>query len=278
MFRIGEFSQIARVSGRLLRYYDSLGLLRPVRIDPATGFRYYSADQLPRLNSILALKELGLSLDQIAKMVDDKIGPEEIRGMLMLKKAELEQSLIAEQSRLRHIESRLKQIEEQGALADYDVVVKRVPAQPYLAVRSEFAGMPGAVAMLRTVLAVTRRAVPAGARGPLIVVAHSDFDDEKLDLEIGIGLNEERKLRVPLPDKLEMKPTELPAIEISAAVVRGGPTYQAHLAFGALGVWMEANGFTVAGPCREVFLEPPFQPPDEEHSVIEVQFPVAKAA
>jgi DNA-binding transcriptional MerR regulator len=277
MFRIGEFSQIARVSGRLLRYYDSLGLLKPLRIDPATGYRYYSADQLPRLNRILALKELGLSLDQIAKMVDDTISPGEIRGMLMLKKAELEQSLAAEQSRLRHIESRLRQIEEQGAMADYDVVVKRVPAQPYLAVRSEFAGMQGAVAMLKTVLTATRQ-IPAEARGPLIVVAHSDFDDERLDLEIGIGLAEERKTRITLPDRLEMKPTELPAIEMSAAIVRGGPTYQAHLAFGALGVWMEANGFTVAGPCREVFLEPPFQPPDEEHSVIEVQFPVAKAA
>lgn len=278
MFRIGEFSQIARVSGRLLRYYDGIGLLRPVRIDPATGYRYYSADQLPRLNSILALKDLGLSLDQIAKMVDDKIGPDEIRGMLMLKKAELERSLRAEETRLRHIESRLRQIEEQGALADYDVVVKRVPAQPYLAVRSEFAGMPGAVAMLKTVLEATRRAVPAEARGPLIVVAHSDFDDETLDLEIGIGLNQERKARVKLPDKREMTPVELPAIETSAALVRGGPTYQAHLAFGALGVWMEANGYTIAGPCREVFLEPPFQPPDPEHAVIEVQFPVAKAA
>ena len=70
MFRIGEFSQIARVSGRLLRYYDSIGLLRPVRIDPATGYRYYSADQLPRLNSILALKELGLSLDQVHAEAD----------------------------------------------------------------------------------------------------------------------------------------------------------------------------------------------------------------
>ncbi len=277
MFRIGEFSQIARVSGRLLRYYDGIGLLRPVRIDPATGYRYYSADQLPRLNSILALKELGLSLDQIARMVDDRVGPDEIRGMLMLKKAELEQTLRAEQSRLRHIESRLRQIEEQGSLTDYDVVVKRVPAQPYLAVRAEFAGMPGAVAMLKTVLAATRR-LPAEARGPLIVVAHSDFDDETLDLEIGIGLAQERKARIPVADKLELRPSELPAIETSAAIVRGGPTYQAHLAFGALGVWMEANGFTIAGPCREVFLEPPFQPPDEEHAVIEVQFPVTKAA
>ena len=92
MFRIGEFSQIARVSGRLLRYYDSIGLLRPQRIDPETGYRYYSAGQLERLNRILALKELGLSLDQVARMLDDKISAAEIRGMLALKKAELERT------------------------------------------------------------------------------------------------------------------------------------------------------------------------------------------
>src|SRR5581483_10239178 len=59
MFRIGEFSKIARVSGRLLRYYDEIGLLSPQSIDPETGYRYYSARQLPRLNRILVLKELG---------------------------------------------------------------------------------------------------------------------------------------------------------------------------------------------------------------------------
>ena len=53
MFRIGEFSKIAQVSGRLLRYYDEIGLLIPESIDPETGYRYYSARQLPRLNRIL---------------------------------------------------------------------------------------------------------------------------------------------------------------------------------------------------------------------------------
>ena len=103
MFRIGEFSQIARVSGRLLRYYDSIGLLRPQRIDPETGYRYYSAGQLQQLNRILALKELGLSLDQVARMLDDKVSATEIRGMLALKKAELEQSLAEEAARLRQV-------------------------------------------------------------------------------------------------------------------------------------------------------------------------------
>src|SRR5262245_12572379 len=65
MFRIGEFSRIARVSCRLLRYYDEIGLFTPARIEQASGYRYYSAAQLPRLNRILVLRELGLSLEQI---------------------------------------------------------------------------------------------------------------------------------------------------------------------------------------------------------------------
>jgi DNA-binding transcriptional MerR regulator len=158
MFRIGEFSQIARVSGRLLRYYDGLGLLRPDRIDPQTGYRYYSARQLPRLNRILALKELGLPLDQIARMLDEQVSADEIRGMLMLKKAELQQSLREEEARLRSIESRLKQVEEQGSIADYDVVIKSAPAQPYLSVRSIFPALGDAIAMMRGVgEAVTER-------------------------------------------------------------------------------------------------------------------------
>jgi DNA-binding transcriptional MerR regulator len=62
MFKIGDFSRIARVSCRLLRYYDELGLLRPTLVDRDSGYRYYSASQLQQLNRILVLKELGLSL------------------------------------------------------------------------------------------------------------------------------------------------------------------------------------------------------------------------
>src|SRR5262245_60105925 len=151
MFRIGEFSRIARVSSRLLRYYDGIGLLSPQRIDPATGYRYYSADQLGRLNRVLALKELGLSLEQVARMVDGKISTDEIRGMLMLKKAELERTLSEEAVRLRHIESRLQQIDEQGSLRDYDVVVKSAARQPYLSMRRTYPGIDHVAVMLRDV-------------------------------------------------------------------------------------------------------------------------------
>ncbi|HEY7688378.1 MAG TPA: MerR family transcriptional regulator [Dongiaceae bacterium] len=276
MFRIGEFSQIARVSGRLLRYYDSIGLLRPLRIDPASGYRYYSASQLPRLNRILALKELGLSLDQIAKLVDDKVEAGEIRGMLMLRKAELERTLEEESARLRHIESRLRQIEEQGALKDYDILLKSVPALPFLSIRGELAGMGEAVAMVGAVAGAVAARVPLSLRQNIVVVAHSDFDDENLDLEIGVTLQRGFNGTVRLPDRREMNQGELPAIDHMAAIVRPGPPDQSHAAFGALGQWMEANGYGIAGPCREVFLELPPSPQESHKAVMEIQFPVSK--
>jgi DNA-binding transcriptional MerR regulator len=278
MFRIGEFSRIARVSGRLLRYYDSIGLLSPQRIDPATGYRYYTADQLTRLNRILALKDLGLSLEQVARMVDEKISTDEIRGMLMLKKAELERSLSEEAARLRHIESRLQQIDEQGSLRDYDVIVKSVPRQPYLSARRTYRGFDDAVATLREVSRAVAARVAESIRGAIVVVAYSDFDEEELDLEIGVCLKRETRRSIALPGRLELSVNELPAVESLATLVRSGPNYQSHLAFGALGVWMEANGFQIAGPSREVFLELPFQAADREDAVVEIQFPVTKGA
>lgn len=276
MFRIGEFSQIARVSGRLLRYYDSIGLLTPQRIHPDTGYRYYSAGQLERLNRILALKDLGLSLDQVARMLDDKISTAEIRGMLALKKAELERSLAEEAARLRHIESRLTQIEQQGTLADYDVVVKAAPATPVLSTRATYPSFDLVVAALRDVTQAVRTQVAATARESMVVIAHSDFDDEDLDLEIGVTLNRAVNKPVRLASGPQLQLNELPASATLATIVRTGPLYQSHLAFGKLGVWMEANSYAIAGPCREIFLDMPFQGPGDP--AVEIQFPVAKAA
>jgi DNA-binding transcriptional MerR regulator len=276
VFRIGEFSQIARVSGRLLRYYDSIGLLRPQRIDPETGYRYYSAGQLERLNRILALKDLGLSLDQVARMLDDKISAAEIRGMLALKKAELERSLAEEAARLRHIESRLTQIEQQGSLGDYDVVVKSSPATPVLSTRAVYLSFDEVIAALRDIAQAVRTQVATAARENMVVIAHCDFDDENLDLEIGVTLNRAVNKPVRLPSGAQLALAELPASATLATIVRTGPLYQSHLAFGRLGVWMEANSYEIAGPCREIFLDMPFQAPGDP--AVEIQFPVTKAA
>jgi DNA-binding transcriptional MerR regulator/effector-binding domain-containing protein len=278
MFRIGEFAQIAQVSGRQLRFYDQLGLLRPDHTDPATGYRYFSIRQLPQLNRILALKELGLTLEQIGGLLQNEISAAELRGMLAMKRAQVEQSLRAEEARLRHIESRIQQIDRVGTMQDYDIVVKSVAAQPWLSVRSLCEGMDEAVALLSTVAVEGCRQIKAGLRDKLVVVGRTDFEQEKLDLEVGVSLTRPTNQSVALAGDQVLRAGELPAVETMASVVRSGPGYESHRAFGAIGAWMEANSYAIVGPFREVFLEPLTGPPDMNDALVEIQFPVRRAA
>jgi DNA-binding transcriptional MerR regulator len=100
MFSIGEFARLGTVSVRTLRHYDEIGLLRPARVDPETGYRGYSADQLGQLNRIIALKELGLSLAQVRRLLGG-ITLEELQGMLMLRRAQPETELDAYKNKIR---------------------------------------------------------------------------------------------------------------------------------------------------------------------------------
>ena len=111
MIRIGDLSRISQVPVSTLRYYDDVDLLKPVEVDRFTGYRYYSFDQLPRLNRILALKDLGFSLEEIARLLGEDLPVDQLRGMLRLKRSELRDQVQEAFARLERVEARLKQIE-----------------------------------------------------------------------------------------------------------------------------------------------------------------------
>src|SRR5450755_2744547 len=125
MYGIGTVARLAQVSLRTLRYYDEIGLLRPVWVDPDTGYRWYAADQLHRLHRILALRDLGVRLAEIATLLDGDLGVDELRGMLLLRRAEAHERVADETDRLARVEARLHNMEE-TTMSPYDVIVKRV--------------------------------------------------------------------------------------------------------------------------------------------------------
>lgn len=128
MFTIGDFARHGRVSVRMLRHYDATGLLRPAHVDPATGYRYYTAAQLARLNRVIALKDLGFTLQQVQEILDEKVTTEELRAMLRLRRAELEAAMTAAAARLVQVEARLRSIESEGQMPSNDVVLKSLPS------------------------------------------------------------------------------------------------------------------------------------------------------
>lgn len=278
MFRIGDFSRIARVSCRLLRFYDEIGLLKPATVDPATGYRFYTASQLPQLNRILVLKELGLNLEQVGKIIENKVAAADLRAMLLLRRGDIEQAIAAETDRLRQIESRIAQIEEEGRLSDDDVVIRSEPACLILSVRTAVPSFAAAREVIRAVVQAAPRRVPKEALGALIAIAHAaEFEPETLDVEFGFVLNTRVETVVPLAGELTMQVRELPAVEKLAACVRVGLPEDAHRVTAKIGRFAEANGYALAGPSREVFLRPP-QPERMQDAMVEMQFPLAAAA
>lgn len=278
MFQIGEFSRIARISMRQLRHYDELGLFRPARIDAETGYRYYSAAQLPQLNRILALKDLGLSLDQIKRLLDTDVSAAEIHGMLTLKKAQVEQTLRDELARIRSIEERLWEIETEGVLNDESVVLKSVPEQKFLSVRRTVPDIPTGFALMQGI----HRLLPGRAEdgrsviGSFGIVFHGEsFETEAIDVEMGYLLTQPFFERFPLPDGGEMTTRTVPAVETMATLARVGIYNDVVGHYGALGTWIERHGYQMAGAGWEVFLEP-YQPGKEDEAVIEIQIPVKK--
>src|SRR5579884_868813 len=126
MLKIRDFARLAEVSMTTLRYYDEIGLLKPIHVDPETGYRFYTMDQLPHLHRILAFKELGLGLTQIAEILDEGISAEGLQGMLRLRQAQIQQQIQAQQEQLVRVEARLRSLEQGGSLPNYEVVLKAV--------------------------------------------------------------------------------------------------------------------------------------------------------
>ena len=114
MFKISEFSKLSRIPLQTLRYYDQIGLLKPAKTDESSGYRYYSAEQLLKINRIVIFKELGFTLQQISQLFQEDISADQIRGMLKLKESEIERQLNTELSKLSRIKERMQLVEREG--------------------------------------------------------------------------------------------------------------------------------------------------------------------
>jgi DNA-binding transcriptional MerR regulator len=124
MLNIGEFARLAQVSRRMLRHYDELGLLTPDRVDADSGCRFYSLRQLGRAHRIVALRDMGFHLEQIRPILTEDVSVDELRGMLRLRRAQIEQAVGEEQDRLRRVEAHLRALEWRDVVELQDIVIK----------------------------------------------------------------------------------------------------------------------------------------------------------
>lgn len=268
MFKIREFSQLGQVSIKTLRYYDQLGLLKPARIDPDTGYRYYTAAQLLRLNRILAFKELGFVLEQIAQLLDEQISPEQIRGMFRLRQAETQALIESEQDRLARLEERIRQVEsEKGTLPQHDIVIKPVEGHQVVSIRAKTA--PRYIHELREELDehLKCNGVVAVTAQPYLVLWHGCEECENAtDLEVAYPLLQS----VPESDRIHVY--TLPAIQAVASMMHRCQSQSICDGSLHLAAWIEASNYMMCAdqPRREIYLTSE----NDGFAIAEVQVPV----
>jgi len=270
MFKIGDFSRLSFVTVKTLRYYDEIGLLKPVKVDRFTGYRYYSAEQLPRLNYIVALKNTGLSLEEIGTLVNNDLTPHQMRDLFIIKKAELQQRVHEEQRRLEQVEKLLNRIEKEGKMPDYQVVIKKVEPMKIASVR-------GTVPTYHDITMLVEKLYPvftghaSSIAGPFLAVYHDmEYREKDVDIEAAIPVSR----NLPLADPIKIR--DLPGEEMVASTVHRGPYDTIGEGYQALMTWCEANGYEMAGPDREVYLVSVDKAKDPEDYVTELQQPVRK--
>ncbi|MFY1615331.1 MerR family transcriptional regulator [Micromonospora sp. WMMD736] len=274
MFTIGDFARLARVSVRMLRHYDSIGLLHPASVDPHTGYRFYRAEQLRRLNRVIALKDLGLTLEQVRAIVDESVDTAELRGMLRLRRSELAARLAADTARLAAVEARLRMIEAEGRMTNQDVVIKQIPpvrVAELTAVAASYEGQDIGPVIQPLYPELFGRLDAAGITpsGPSIAwYEPADDEGEAVVVHAGVSVGG-GVAAVP-----GVTVRDLPAVGTAATIVHHGSMDDADRSVQALARWIEDNGYRPDGFAREVYLEYCQDAP--ERGVTELQLAVER--
>jgi DNA-binding transcriptional MerR regulator len=271
MFSIGEFARHGRVSVRMLRHYDAIGLLRPASVDAATGYRFYQAGQLAELNRIIALKDLGFTLQQVQAILAEQVSAAELRGMLKLRRAEIHAQIEAETARLTRVETRLATIEDEARVPVDGVVIKRVAPVRVGEVSGTAAGYePEAISPVIQPLYRDLWRLMAGsgvsAAGPAIAY----YEDTSAG-DGGIVVHAAVPVVADSGGEHGFRVVDLAEVASAAAIIHHGSMDDVLATGQALARWIDASGYRSVGYAREITLE---WSEDPDQWVTELQQPI----
>jgi DNA-binding transcriptional MerR regulator len=237
MFRIGDFSRLARVTIKTLHHYDEAGLLQPSHVDPQTGYRYYAASQLETLQRILLLKDLGFTLEQIRELLD--ADADSWAKTLDRRQTELAASIAADQSRLLRLNT-LRQ-----TIKPLTVTVREVPAVEVYSVRTRVPQLGTPMqALFEEAEAAVAAANGRSPASPFTIFHDPDYRETDVDVEICI----------PVKARLDRLATHvLPACAAMSCITYRGPYEQTSMLYSQLLQWLDRSGMRMSGPLREVY-------------------------
>ena len=270
MLKIGDFSKLSRVSIRMLRYYDEIGLLKPAVTDRFTDYRYYSESQLPTVCRITALRDMGFKLAEVGTILAEYHDPAALEARFSSLRQELERQQADTAQRIRLLDTAMKRLRKEETM-EYNITVKTLPERYTATCRmtipryAEEGRVWGVLCQETGAL----RLVPDDPCYCCVVFLDGEYKEQDVEVEA------QKTVKGVYPDTEHVKFRTLPAVTYAGCTFKGGYE-QINDVTAALTAWIEANGYAYDGPMFDIYHVSPHETDDPSQFVTEVCYPVRK--
>ncbi|OBR92057.1 multidrug-efflux transporter 1 regulator [Clostridium ragsdalei P11] len=269
MFKIGDFSKLTMVSVRMLRYYDEAGLFKPAQIDTLTGYRYYSAKQITKLNLIVSLRDMGFNVSDIAIAINEQ-SDEKLKDILKQKEAEVKNSIKAEEEKLRKINAKIKNLKKERVNMNYNVTLKSVPSYKVISLRDTIPSYDVEGILWQRLGEYIQDKKISCTNIAYATYHDEDYKEGPADVEVAVVVE---KL---LNDADGFTFKETAPIDQVVSILVPGEFSNIAPAYNYLGQWIEENGYSICGSARELPLKGPCNEANPSDYLTEIQVPVKK--
>lgn len=263
VYTIGEFSKLSKVSSRMLRHYDAIGLLSPSRIGEDNGYRYYDPAQIPILFMIERLKEYGFQLAEIKELL--VLSEKELSNRIHVQNIKLYQEMNQMRKTLRQMETDVIKMEGMNMLQEkYHIITMNIPKQTVFGIRKKIDIGQTHDLFMELHKEIEKRGLKQAGVTQLLYLG-TEFSYEDMDVEAQIQVTGEDEGIKEVPEMF------------CAAVTHVGPYNTSRYAYEALGAWMvEHPEYEVCAPAIERYIKDEGMVDNEEELETGILFPIKK--
>lgn len=268
MLKIGDFSRLSRVSVRMLRYYDEVGLLRPVKVDQFTCYRYYHEQQLLAIEKISALRDMGFGVAAMAELFSHESDTDELERLFNVQRAQLPEEAETLNTRIRLLSSALESLRKDEKMK-YDCVIKTLPERYVASVRQIIPKYEEEGRLWHTLFSETADQ-QLNVCAPVMAVLHDkEYREDDVDVEV------QATVQGTYTDTQNVRFLTAPAVTVASTTFKGSYS-QFSAVYAALAAWISANGYELCGPMMDIYYVSPNETRNPDEFITEVCCPVKK--
>lgn len=268
MLRIGEFSVLSTISIYMLRNYDKIGLLVPDHIDPISGYRYYSRQQLLTANRIVSLKTMGFGLKEIEELKD--LDTAQLNQKLSQKVLEKQKDMAELQSQIQRMEQMIQQDNAQEEYA-LSIIVKQIPRHKVVSYRGRIREFwdEGQLWEALTKQCTEQKIRMASLANAAAVWHEINQEENYKEIEVQLEVDEIRA------NTNQLIFYEVP--EITAATILFQGSYMQIASINLyVARWIEENHYELRGKIFCIYHTSPKEASSEEEQITEICYPIQR--